>query len=361
MTRLSRAAVFAVGLAVAFATALPVSTRARAADLPPSLRSFGAAKAISAYELSADGVAGVSLQPHLADSSSFAASTVLSPNLALDAGRGLDIAARFGNYDDAASPFLSSVDAPFLGLANGGRYSGATFVPAANLRMRVGAALNSERLDHFAFDPITAVSGNMPLTYEPSQTRSLLAGLSYDISTSAGIDISGISSSRSGVPLGFENAAGIAPKSSTNALGVAAHMGIGQGWVTSASFSEGMTQLDLRGGQGATLPQQSYSIAVAKHGLFGDDALGLSLSRPAPNLTGSFSSLMGSGEMPSLVIARGQALAAQAPETDFQLGYVTNFLDGAVALQTNAAYQVNSQGQTGTNSVTLLSRAKIKF
>ena len=62
-----------------------------------------------------------------------------------------------------------------------------------------------------------------------------------------------------------------------------------------------------------------------------------------------------------MVIARSQALRAAAPETDFHLGYVTTFLDGALALQANAAYQTNYQGQTGVNSVSLLSRAKIKF
>ena len=38
-----------------------------------------------------------------------------------------------------------------------------------------------------------------------------------------------------------------------------AHMDIGQGWVTTASFSEGLTQLDQRDNAGATsLHEQSY-------------------------------------------------------------------------------------------------------
>jgi hypothetical protein len=40
---------------------------------------------------------------------------------------------------------------------------------------------------------------------------------------------------------------------------------------------------------------------------------------------------------------------------------VTTFLDGALALQANAAYQLNTQGQNGTNSLAVVSRAKIKF
>ena len=49
------------------------------------------------------------------------------------------------------------------------------------------------------------------------------------------------------------------------------------------------------------------------------------------------------------------------PETDIEVGYVTTFLDGSLALQTNASYQMNFAGQTGANSVSLLSRARIKF
>ena len=36
-------------------------------------------------------------------------------------------------------------------------------------------------------------------------------------------------------------------------------------------------------------------------------------------------------------------------------------LDGSVALQANASYQMNYAGQNGANAVSLLSRARIKF
>jgi hypothetical protein len=162
------------------------------------------------------------------------------------------------------------------------------------------------------------------------------------------------------VPLGVAQAAGIAPKASTRAVSVSARLGLGSGWVTTASFSEGLSQLDLRGGAVGETREQSYSFSITKHGLFGDDSLGLSLSQPAPSMAGSFSSLLGGGDLPPLVVGRGQTLAGR-PETDFQLGYITNFLDGAVALQTNAGYQMNVQGKSGASSVSLLSRAKIKF
>jgi hypothetical protein len=371
MGHFKHAAVLAAGLAAVFAAAAPVL----GADVSPSLQSFGAARAISAYELSAPGLSGGAVQPTIAASlsgtglsmpasgaPSLVASTILASDLALDSGRGLDIASRFTNYDGAASPFLSAVTAPYLALANGGRYTGVTFLPTDNLRLRAGVASNNERLDRFQFDP-GAPTGPLALTYDAAQSNSLLGGLSWDATSALGLDVTAIASQRSGVPLGFSNDAGIAPKASTAALGVAAHMNIGQGWITTASFSEGMTQLDPRSNYFAgndTLHEQSYSVAIAKHGVFGDDALGVSFSRPAPSMAGSFASLSASGDLPPLVIAQGAALT-RAQETDFQLGYVTNFLNGAVALQTNAAYQTNAQGQPGATSVSLLSRAKIKF
>jgi hypothetical protein len=379
MRKFAHAAVLAAG----FAAVSAVASLAYAADMAPGLESFGTMRSMSPYELSTAGANDFSIQPAVnaaldhsgarletaaygaaLNLSSFAGSTALTTNLALDGGAGLDVAARFTNYGATnASPFLSAVTAPYLGLANGGRYTGVTFVPASNLRVRLGASLNSERLDRFSFNALAPL-GNAALAYDAAQTRSLLGGLSWDVTGAVGLDITGISSDRSGVPLGLADAAGIAPRATTNALGVSAHMDIGQGWVTTASFSAGMTQLNQRASFAAAQQRgQSYSIAVAKHGLFGgDDTLGLSLSRPAPGMNSGFSSLAGSGDLPPLVISQASAaLGPRAQETDIQFGYVTNFLDGAVALQTNAAYQTNFQGQPGATSVSLLSRAKIKF
>jgi hypothetical protein len=367
MGNFRHAAVLAAGFATMFMAA-PVL----AADSLPSLQSFGASRAISAYELSAPGLSGGAVQPAidalLSGSTlrpsapafpAMASSVLLAPNLALDGGRRIDIASRFTSRNDNAAPFLSAVTAPYLALANGGRYAGVTYVPADNLRLRLGAAVNDERLDRFRFEASAPV-GPLALTYDASQSKSLLGGLSFDVSSALGLDVTAIASERSGLPLGFTRDAGLAPKASTAALGVSAYMNFGQGWVTTASFSEGLTQLDPRAGLGSTtLREQSYSVAIAKRGVFGDDVLGLSFSRPAPSMGGSLSSLSASGDVP-LTVAQSVPLG-RAPETDIQLGYVTNFLDGAVALQTNAGYQTNVQGQPGATSVSLLSRAKIKF
>jgi len=363
MGNLRHAAVLAAGLAAMSVAAAPVL----AADRTLSLQSFGASRTISAYELSASGLSGGAVQPTVTASLSGtnsavasltgASSVLLSPSLALDFGKGLDVATRFG--DSTASPFLSAVTAPYTALANGGRYTGITFAPADNLRIRLGAVLNDERLDRFQFDA-GAPTGPLALTYDASQSRSLLGGLSFDLSSAFGVDVTGIASQRSGIPLGFTRDNGLTPKSSTAALDISAHMDFGRGWVTTASFSEGMTQLNPQSAfAGGTLHEQSYSVSIAKRGVFGDDVLGLSFSRPAPSMAGGFSALSAVGDMPLTVAPRVSLNRAQ--ETDVQVGYVTNFLDGAVALQTNAAYQTNTQGQPGTTSVSLLSRAKIKF
>ncbi|HSM96393.1 MAG TPA: hypothetical protein VLT91_10135, partial [Rhizomicrobium sp.] len=55
------------------------------------------------------------------------------------------------------------------------------------------------------------------------------------------------------------------------------------------------------------------------------------------------------------------SLVSGTPETDFEMGYVTTFFDGALALQANAAWQQNLAGQSGVNSLAVLSRAKINF
>ncbi len=361
-----RTAVLAAGFAAVVAAA-----PALAADLSPSLQSFGASRAISAYELSAPGLSGGAVQPEidaLLSGNTFrpsapglpaASSALLSPHLALDTGRGVDIATRFTGGSDTVSPFLSAVTAPYLALANGGRYAGITYVPADNLRVRLGASFGDERMDRFRFDA-GAPNGPLALTYDASQSKSLLGGLSFDVSSALGLDVSAIASERSGLPLGFSRDANLAPRSSTAAIGFSAHMEFGQGWVTTASFSEGLTQLDPRFGfGGGTLNEQSFSVAIAKRGVFGDDAVGLSLSRQPPSMTASLASLSASGDVP-LTVAQGMPLG-RAPETDIQVGYVTTFLDGAVALQTNAGYQTNAQGQPGATSVSLLSRAKIKF
>ena len=68
-------------------------------------------------------------------------------------------------------------------------------------------------------------------------------------------------------------------------LGVSGHLAFGSGWITSFNYNEGVTQLDLRPAGNLLAAEnargRSYGVAIAKHGLFGDDALGLAVTRPS--------------------------------------------------------------------------------
>jgi len=194
------------------------------------------------------------------------------------------------------------------------------------------------------------------------------AGLNWNVAPWADLSLVARQASARGpaaiVQSGFSPA-----KASAQTLGVTGKVAFGKGWVTSFSYNEGITQLDLRPAGNLLAPDnaqhgRSYGVAIAKHGLFGDDALGLEVSRPSPSPLGGvdlgdattadpFDGFISSTTRP--------ILSSNTQETDLQLGYVTTFLDGALALQANAGYQMNSSGQPGNNGVAVLSRAKINF
>jgi hypothetical protein len=194
------------------------------------------------------------------------------------------------------------------------------------------------------------------------------AGLNWNVAPWADLGLVARQASAQGpapiVQSGFSPA-----KVSAQTLGVSGKVAFGKGWVTSFSYNEGITQLDLRPAGNLLAADgvqhsRSYGVAIAKHGLFGDDALGLEVSRPALSSLGGvdlgdttaadpFDGFISSATRP--------IMSGNTQETDLQLGYVTTFLDGALALQANAGYQMNSSGQPGNNGVAVLSRAKINF
>ena len=364
---------FQAALAAAGLVALAGQAGAEDVRLPPSLTAFGAAGNISpasatafpeaalrgpASRISQDVLAadpvmlqtsfGSAAMPH-----DFAASVALSDRLAVDTGYNVDLTQRFDNYDGVQSPLIA--DGGMLGLASGGHYVGATYMPASGLHIRLGATQWNDRLDRLALEP--AATG-LPLAYDRGYSQSLVAGMSWDVSSWADLGVSALHNVQQNLDA-IPNLASNG-KIDTQALEMTAHMRFGNGWVTTASYSQGLSQLDQRS-QVSAIDTRSYSIAIAKHGLFGEDALGFSFSRPTLGLLDNgFNAVSASGDLPPLFIANDR-FPNQTQETDLQLGYVTSFLDGALALQANAAYQMNYQGQTGATSVSLLSRAKIKF
>jgi len=342
-----------ISAACAILAAFAAGPSLAAPNAPAALTSFGATT-LSANDLAALAIhaPGVAQQARL-EPSSFVASQALTPPLAFDSGYRIDTAARFTSFDQLLSPLRDT--GSFLTLADGGHYAGLTLVPGRDLGLRLGFSNWTGRLDDIAMD---GAAIGLPAVYDGAHVNSVLAGVSWNFNEWVSAGVSAISSVRSGLPFAYDAPAPLAQNASTQAVQFTASLKLGENWMTSAQFGEGLTQLRQSDGAVTSLDAQTFAITVAKRGVFDDgDALGLALSRPAPGSIGGFGSLASSlGDLPAVMAATGRA-----PETDLQLGYVTSFLGGKLALQTNAAYQVNPQGQNGASAVTLLSRAKIKF
>lgn len=304
--------------------------------------------------------------------SNVATSISLVTGLDLELGYKVDLTGRITLLDasDAHSfdgLFLSSASAgmPYNSLADGGSYLGASAQLTGDLHISLGVSQRAPGISDYTQDASSALAriGGVPAPYDQRAARSVLAGVSWDIGKWGELGVIGSQSAERDGILG--NAAPGA-NANTSALGVSAKVRLGNGWVTTASYSEGITQLDLKPGLTPSLASdslrtRSYGIAIAKNGLFGDDALGLAVSRPALGAgDGEFVSMAGAAGGAAF-LTRNHLFEGAAPETDVEIGYITTFMDGSVALQTNASFQMNYAGQNGANAVSLLSRARIKF
>jgi len=230
-------------------------------------------------------------------------------------------------------------------------YAGVSFALTDNIDLSFGrsqlgfGALSSNQPGQFSRDLAERLGDNL------LDTSTTSASISWNFADWGGLAITASQSSGNGSLLGVVSGPmGGTGTADALSLGISARVGFGEGWVTTIAYSGGVTQLDLsRNGlisNPETVRSSGFGLALAKQGLFGADALGISLSRPLQVYTG----------------ALGAALAGtQARESDVELGYVTTFLDGTLALQANAAYQLNAAGYEGENAVTGVARAKLKF
>lgn len=317
---------------------------------------------------------------HKYDLRDFQLSASLMPGVTLDAGYHLDMAGRFNDYDAMASQaydglFFSAaaVNSPYVGLTDGGSYVGTTFALDNGLQLRFGSSsLDPQRPDFEVplYSMVAQLVGQQPYL-DQRRAQSTMAGLDWNFANWGGLGLTASQTDEENGLLGGINsgALSITKSAKTTAVGLSARLGFGDGWVTTFSYNEGITQLNLRPDSIVTrtdaLHSRSYGMAVAKHGLFSDhDTLGLALTQPVQIYMGNvdLTAATGVDANRDLIIGHEHlSLATGTPETDVELGYVTTFLDGALALQANAGYQMNLAGQKGTNSVTVLSRAKINF
>jgi hypothetical protein len=297
----------------------------------------------------------------------------LAGGFAFGLGYDFDQGRRFGATDVRSDPafaglFAAPSDYNWSGFGESGFHAGASLGLGNGVSLNFGGSESGP--DRSLLDPSLAPYPvpDAGSGFGQRQSDSVLAGVDWKFAPWASVDLSAAhDGARADFAGGTAGALSFA-KASSDTVGASARVALGKGWVTSFSYNAGITQLNLKPGVSLVAPEsqqrsQSYGIAVAKHGLFGDDALGIAVSRPL-NLGADG---IGLGTAPvdpfdGFISANTHPiLGGQSSETDLQLGYVTTFMDGALALQANAGYQMNAQGQTGTNGVTVLSRAKINF
>jgi hypothetical protein len=334
------------------------------------------ATALPAFEPIANALPELSYGPvpdARAASADVPTSVALLDGMALEVGGKVNLGGRIAPVDLSNTHafdglFLSAAasGAPYSALASGGDFFGAATTLAENIRVSAGLQSVVAGAATYAPDAATAlVRIGEPAPFAQRSADALVAGVSWDASkwASFGLTASNVTE-RDGI---LGNAAP-GTDSNTTALGLSARVRFGGGWSTTASYSEGISQFDVKAGLSPafapadTLRTRSYGIAIAKNGLFGDDTLGVAVSRPALG-QGDFVIVPGNSAAAPSFFARNHLLdqVGAAQETDVEIGYVTSFLDGSLALQTNASFQVNYAGQNGATAVSLLSRARIKF
>jgi hypothetical protein len=304
----------------------------------------------------------------------------IAPGVALNAGYNLDLAGRFNGYDLQASSaydglFLSgsALNSPYTSFTSGGSFIGTTVALAPDLHFQAGGSMLSPYRGEFqvpVFSYLAQIEGPQ-LQFDQRTAQSAMAGVDWDFASWGGLGVTASNTTEQHGVLGgvTSGALAMADSANTSALGASARVGFGDGWVTTVSYSQGVTQLDLKSNSLLTdadlLHSRAYGVAVAKHGLFADDdSLGLAVSRPIEVFAGHLGITAATGIDANgnlITSSANSSLVSGTPETDLELGYVTSFFDGALALQANAAWQMNVAGQGGTDSLAVLSRAKINF
>jgi hypothetical protein len=255
------------------------------------------------------------------------------------------------NWEGFSDLFPSAAGLGSTYLSGTTAYAGASFALTDELNLSFGqsvlgfGALSPEQPSPFARDLAERLTDD----FRDNGTTS--ASVSWNFSDWGGFAVTASRSTGNGALLGvISGPIGAAGTVETLSLGISARVGFGEGWVTSIAYSGGVTQLDLnRNGlllSAESVRSQGFGLALAKQGVFGADAIGISISRPLQVYTGAIGAALAGG---------------QARESDVELGYVTTFLDGTIALQANAAYQLNAAGYEGENAVTGVARAKLKF
>jgi len=304
-----------------------------------------------------------------------------SPNadLTFDMGYKLRLAGRINEYDANSSQAYSglylsasAVNSPYASLTDGGNYVGSTVKLADGLKLRTGFSwmspngqptvpLTSDRLAQYAMH-------NQSGAFDQRTANAAVMSVSWDIASWAGLGVVASQTAEQNGVLGGSGsgALNIARSAGTSAVDATMRFALGQNWIATASYGEGLTRLNVQPGgllnSASALRSRSYGIAVATRDVLGDDSLGFALTRPMHIYSGNgmVSAATAVDDSGNLTISHGLvAFAESTPETDLEVGYTKALMEGRLSLQTDAAYQMDVAGQPGRNAATIVARLRL--
>jgi hypothetical protein len=300
-------------------------------------------------------------------------------NVSFDMGYKLRLSGRINQYDAGASEaysglFLSAsaVNSPYVSLTDGGNYAGATVNLADGLSVRSGFSWLAPASAQAGLLTTAKVDGytvhNPSGSFEQRGASSAVIGVSWNFADWGGL---GVAASQTDEVNGVLGGAGsgalnVAHSAETSAIDASMRVALGARWVATLAYGEGLTHLDPQENSiltgASALRSRSYGVAVATRDVFGDDSLGLALTRPM-HIYGGTGILRVATDVDAegnLTFGRQEiGFAESTPETDLEVGYTKSFLEGRVALESNAAYQMDVAGQSGRDAATFLTRLKI--
>jgi subtilisin family serine protease len=302
-------------------------------------------------------------------------------SVGVDLGYRLRLSGRFNQYDAATSPayaglFLSAsaVNSPYASLTDGGNYAGTTINLADGLDVRTGyswLAPQTQQSDLSSLSEfaryVNKSSSNM---FDQRGANAAIMGVSWRFADWGGLGIVASQTGESNGLLGgvTSGALNVARSSDTSAVDASLRLRLGGSWLATLAYGEGLSNLNNQSNglltSVSSLRSRSYGIALATRNVFGDDSLGVALTRPMHlySGTGTLTVATNADRMGNLTIGHGQVNFAEAtPETDLEVGYTKSFLEGRLSLQSNAAYQLDVGGQGRRNAATFITRLKLSL
>jgi len=302
----------------------------------------------------------------------------LSESFEAAAAFNADMGGRISAFDlggdvKARSLFIgaSAVDSPYLSLTDGGNFAGLSYKPLNDLTLRV-AYMHADResllpginLDSFSIDQ----SRNLRSVDRDAAT--VAVALNWEVEPWLGLSFNAAQTSEHGGFLGGVEAGALAltDQSRTWSTGVSARVELGNGYRLTGSYSLGTTAIDPLSGSVARgfsdLRTAAYGFALTKKGGFtADDLLGLAVTRPIHVVEGTAALTLATGVDADRRLIYGSELLdlAGAAETDFELGYSAQFMDGQINFSLSAAYQIDAAGVAGKDGVAGVARFALRF